>query len=66
MRHRRGIDITAGNPMDPATLTGVNVWHGRKRRLQKQTDSEQFENSFLQLVCGLPPLWGGDEAAVAS
>lgn len=26
MRHRRGIDITAGNPMDPATLTGVNVY----------------------------------------
>lgn len=33
MRHRRGIDITAGNPMDPATLTGVSDWHGGKRRL---------------------------------
>lgn len=26
MRHRRGIDLTAGNPMDPTTLTGVNVY----------------------------------------
>jgi len=26
MRHRRGIDLTAGNPMDPATLSGMNVY----------------------------------------
>lgn len=26
MYHRRDIDLTAGNPLDPSTLTGVNVY----------------------------------------
>lgn len=44
MRHRRGIDLTAGNPLDPSTFGGVNVYvNSRQHSVALQDIPEWYE-----------------------